>query len=408
MKRVVIIDPDFEQMGGHNITANEIIVAHTKPPIDIVCSSRLSSEFMPEGATVRRVLPFNSYEAHERHRSLSRKALVQLQRLLGWKPDLQVDATGFGLELLSVFRSMGISAQDAIVVHTGSAVVLNAIMDALGEIPETDWPELHFRQLRPLENMSYELATHLRLKQMRKLGKMFMYAETNAFAARLATLGYDRDSIELVEFSDISRPLTRRPDPEGEFEVAMLGTVRIEKGHGQLVSIARCYRAIVERQGGPSMKLLVQPGAVKNRKLYRAMVDGLKEAGINFELSVANSGLAGHWNCLQRCHAVIMPYDHLRYIERGSGIGIDAVAHARPLIVAGNSTLEEYVRNGNGIAANGDHQLAQALHGIATDYAKFADNALEVAKVFRKQQMQSALFSRLNASGSNAFSDHAD
>ncbi|MEO1160564.1 MAG: hypothetical protein AAFW74_08930 [Pseudomonadota bacterium] len=400
MQRVVIIDPDFEQLGGHNITANEIITARIKAPVDIVCSSKLPGEFFLEGATVRRVLPFNSYEAHERHRSLSRKARMLLHRVLRRKPDPQVDATGFGFELLRVFRSMGISAQDALVVHTGSAVILNAIMDALDEVSETDWPDLHFRQLRPLENMSYERATHLRLKRMRELGKVFMYAETNSFAARLATLEYDRRSIELVEFSDISRPLSRRPDPEAEFEVAMLGTVRIEKGHGQLVSIARSYRTIVERLGGPPMKLLIHTGAVKNRKLFRTMLDGLEGAGINFELSGADTGLTGHWICLQRCHAVIMPYDHRRYIERGSGIGIDAVAHGRPLIVAGNSTLDEYIRNGNGMAANGDRQMAEALHGIATDYSEFADNALELAKVFRKQQMQSALFKRLNASAS--------
>ena len=309
MQRVVIIDPDFEQLGGHNITANEVIAAHTKAPLDIVCSSGLPEEFILEGATVRPVLPFNSYEAHQRSTSLSRKVRTQFQKLLRRKPGPQSDETGFGVELLRVFRSMDISAHDALIVHTGSAVVLNAIMDALDGVSEADWPDLHFRQLRPLENMSYERTAHRRLQRMQGLGKLFMYAETNSFAAKLATLGYDRREIELVEFSDISRPLNRRPDPEAEFEVAMLGTVRTEKGHGQLVSIARSYRAIVERQGGPPLKLLIQTGAVKNRKLYRTMLDDLGEAGINFELAGEDTGLAGHWACLQRCHAVIMPYD---------------------------------------------------------------------------------------------------
>lgn len=399
MKKIVIIDPDFEQLGGHNIAVNEIIRSHTTAPLDIVCSSALPEEIVLDGATIKRVLPFNSYEAHKRCHSLSRRARMQFQRLLWWQPDGQVDVTGFGVELLRVFQSANISAHDAVVVHTASAVVLNAIMDALGEIAESDWPDLHFRQIRPLEDMSYERQTHLRARRMKKLGKLFMYAETNAFAAQLETLDYDRSAIDLVEFSDLSRPVSRRPDPQGEFEIAMLGTVRLEKGHGQLARIARAYQDITDRLGGPRLKVLIQTGAVKNQKLYRSMLSGLEAAGVNFAIFDADSGLAGHWRCIQRCHAVIMPYDRLCYIDRGSAVGMDAIAAARPLVVAGNCTLEEYIRNHNGLSASGPRKMAEALYAIASNYSEFAGNALELAKVFRIQQIQSPLFSRLNSPG---------
>lgn len=399
MKRIVIIDPDFESLGGHNINMNEIIRAHTKAPIDLVCSSALSDDIALDGVTLRRVLPFSSYDAHSRSRSLLHRGRMQWQRFARRKSDAEVDETGFGFELLRIFRSMNISASDSIVVHTGAAVTLNAIMDALGKIAEVDWPVLHFRQLRPLENVSYARPTHRRLRRLQELGKLFMYAETNAFASKLATLGYDHSAVDIVELSDISQPLNRRPDPAEEFKVAMLGTVRLEKGYRQLAPITRSYRAIADRLGGPQLKLVIQTGAIKNRKLYQTMLDGLEEAGINFELADAHTGLAGHWRCLQRCHAVIMPYDRRRYIERGSGIGIDSVATARPLVVVGNCTLEEYIRNGNGLAATGTQQMAEALYEIASNYSVFAGNAMELATKFRKVQTQSPLFRRLNSFG---------
>ncbi len=400
MRKIVIIDPDFEQLGGHNIAVNEIIRAHTDAPMDVVSSSALPEEIGLDGATLKRVLPFNSYEAYTRYRSPLHRTTRWWRKLLQRQPGPDLDETGFGRELLRVFRSANISSRDAVVVHTGSAVVLNAIMDALDMFAQADWPELHFRQVRPLDNITYERRTHDRARRMKRLGKLFMYSETNAFAGKLATLGYDRSLISLVEFSNVSRPLVHRSGPQDEFEVAMLGTVRREKGYGQLAQIARAYRDITDKLGGPRLKILIQTGAVKNRKLYRAMLNDLEQAGINFALVDNGSGLAGHWRCMDRCHAVIMPYDRQRYVDRGSAVGMDAIAAARPLVVAGDCTLEEYIRNRNGLAARGSQKMAESLHTIASNYSEFADNALELAKKFRIQQTQNLLFRRLNSSGS--------
>lgn len=399
MERIVIIDPDFEQLGGHNIAANEIIRAHTDAPMDVVCASSLPDEVRLKGATLKRALPFNSYEAYARYRSPLNRAARGLRKLLRWQPGPDLDETGFGRELLRVFQSVNISARDAIVVHTGSAVLLNAIMDALARFSEADWPELHFRQVRPLDNIDYERRAHARAQRMKQLGKLFMYSETNAFAEMLAPLGYDRSSIALVEFSDVSRPLVDRPGPQDEFEVAMLGTVRREKGYGHLAQIAMAYQDIADRLGGPRLKILIQTGAVKNRKLYQTMLNELEQAGVNFALVDEGSGLAGHWRCMERCHAVIMPYDRRRYTDRGSAVGMDAIAAARPLVVAGDCTLEEYIRNRNGLAAAGNQKMAESLHAIASNYSEFAGNALQLAQKFRKQQTQNLLFRRLNASG---------
>ncbi len=399
MGRIVIIDPDFEQLGGHNIAANEIIRAHTDAPMDVVCASSLPDEVRLEGATLKRVLPFNSYEAYARYRSPLNRAARGMRKWLRRQPRPDLDETGFGRELLRVFQSVNISSHDAIVVHTGSAVLLNAIMDALASFAETDWPELHFRQVRPLDSIDYERRTHARAQRMTRLGKLFMYSETNAFADMLAPLGYDRSLIALVEFSDVSRPLVHRSGPQDEFEVAMLGTVRREKGYGHLAQIARAYQGIADRLGGPRLKILIQTGAVKNRKLYRAMLRELEQAGINFALVDEGAGLAGHWRCIERCHAVIMPYDRWRYTDRGSAVGMDAIAAARPLVVAGDCTLEEYIRNRNGLAAAGNQKMAESLHAIASNYTEFAGNALQLAQKFRKQQTQNLLFRRLNSSG---------
>ncbi len=400
MGRIVIIDPDFEQLGGHNIAANEIIRAHTCAPMDVVCASSLPDEVRLEGATLKRVLPFNSYEAYSRYRSPLKRAARGVRKLLRQQGGPGLDETGFGRELFRVFQSVNISSRDAVVVHTGSAVLLNAIMDALAQFAESDWPDLHFRQVRPLDNINYERTTHARAQRMKRLGKLFMYSETNAFAEMLAPLGYDRSLIALIEFSDVSRPLVHRSGPQDEFEVAMLGTVRREKGYGHLAQIASAYRDIADRQGGPRLKVLIQTGAVKNRKLYRAMLNELEQAGVNFALVEEGAGLAGHWRCIERCHAVIMPYDRRRYTDRGSAVGMDAIAAARPLVVAGECTLEEYIRNRNGLAAVGNRKLAESLHAIASNYSEFSGNALQLAQKFRKQQSQNLLFRRLNSSAS--------
>ena len=78
---------------------------------------------------------------------------------------------------------------------------------------------------------------------------------------------------------------------------------------------------------------------------------------------------------------------------------MDAIAAARPLVVAGDCTREENIRNRNGLAAVGNQKMAESLHTVASNYTEFAGNALQLAQKFRKQHTQNLLFRRLNSSG---------
>lgn len=390
-----MLDPDFEHDGGHNYVTNQILAAHIKRPVQIVCPVTLPAGVKVDGAELQHCFPGNSYVGDVQSQNGLHRFASRVSQLLQRKPSLVHQRSSFIAALLEHFEAQQVSCDDAILVHTGSTFVFDILLAALEGWPQNRWPSLHLRQLRPVETGPFPVTVHSRLRAARQFTDVFMYSETDAFAGELVRLGHGEDEIRKLELSDLRQDLEPVSSPGDTLRLAVMGTVRREKGHERLASIASAYRRLADKQTDPDLKFMIHTGAIKNRKLFDRVIEDLTSSSTDFELVQHPQGVAGHWHCLTTSHAVVVPYEASRYTNRGSGICIDAIAAAKPLIISANCTLQEYIRRENGEAASSDEGFAASILKIARGYEKYADKAAAQASRFRAEQQSHPLFARL-------------
>lgn len=63
MSRIIIVDPDFEHGGGHNLTADSIIASNAAREVIIASPVTLHEQVQVRGAAIRRLFPCYSYSA---------------------------------------------------------------------------------------------------------------------------------------------------------------------------------------------------------------------------------------------------------------------------------------------------------------------------------------------------------
>jgi hypothetical protein len=393
--RVLVLDPDFEHDGGHNYVTNQILAGRIKSAVRILGPATLPPSVSVQGAQLCRVFPRNSYVLEER-RSPVQQLIARLRARTPVNTQQAAEQTAFAAAIVSQLADMDASSRDSILVHTGSCFLFEALLDALERWPANKWPALHLRQLRPLADPERAGLIHQRLRECRRNTDVCFYAETNAFMTSLERLGHHTGEIEKLEISDISRPVSASA-PIGKFiEVAVLGTVRREKGHGRLEAIGRAYQELSKQKSLPTLRFNIHTGAIKNGKLFRSTMCGLDRAGINHVVNKQAHDVAGHWHCISESHIVLVPYEADRYLDRGSGVCIDAIAHGRPLIVSEKCTLEEYLRGGNGLGAGTAEEFAKCIAEIAESHVRYAEVAFRLAKEFRARQQAHPLFERMD------------
>ncbi len=399
--RIIILDPDFEHDGGHNYVTNQILVSYLRHPAQIACPVTLPLDVRVVGTELHRCLPGNSYVRGVPPQGSLHRIADTLSGLLQRQPGYLLQREKYIAALFEFFETHQICSNDAILVHTGSTFVFDVLLAVLERRPDRQWPSLHLRQLRPVEKRPLAEAVHARLRSARQFTDVFMYAETDAFADELLRLGHARDDICKLELSDLRQAMDPACALTDTFRLAVLGTVRREKGHRRLASIAGAYRKLTDNRSAPGLKFMIHVGIIKNNKLFDQMIRDLTESGADFEIVRHPEGIAGHWNCLASSHAVLVPYEPDRYTDRGSGICIDAIACARPLVVSAGCTLQEYIRHGNGVTAASDEDCAAGILEIAENYPQFAGHAATQSKLFHSAQQSHPLFERLAAIARN-------
>lgn len=377
MNRVIIIDPDFEHMSGHNYTNNMFLAERATSEVLIIAPTTLPLDITVGNATVTRCLSCNSYIADKKF-TLSDRGYYQS-------------------EFEKLFTQLGITAPDRIVVHTGSNVVLVSLLAALDLLPENSRPELHFRTLRPEQMDKVSLAAHRQLATLVAGGKAFVYSETRAFATVLSQIGHDGGRVDQFEVPAISGSRTPVDPPVDEVRVAVLGTLRAEKGYHRLASIVQCHRALTRDSPAPQIKYLLHAPVVKNKKLAGRMMRAFENMDVlmDAKLEVADPGV--HARFLTDCHIVLLPYDPGPYTNRGSSLACDAIANARPIVCQKNCTLEEYIRSENGIATGTDLDFAAAIVEISRNYKVFSSSSVALADEFLHTVDNCSLLRRLNS-----------
>jgi glycosyltransferase involved in cell wall biosynthesis len=324
-----------------------------------------------------RCLSCNSYIADERSRSSGKNV---------YQPEFH-----------QLFTQIDIKNTDRLVVHTGSNILLVSLLAALSLLPDNRKPELHFRILRP-ENMDQtSRSAHLHLAELIAANRAFLYSETTAFAKQLSLFGHDHDRIDRLEVSMISATSAPAGTPANELRVAVLGTLRAEKGYDRLASIALCYRALTRDHPAPELKYMIHAPVVKNERLAGRMINTLQKMNVSVDARLRANDPIMHEKFLADSHIVLLPYDSTRYTNRGSSLACDALANARPIVCQKNCALKEYIRKDNGIATSTDLDFAAAMIQIAKDYKTYSNSSVSLAKNFLHDLMNCSLLKRLNA-----------
>lgn len=400
MSRIIIVDPDFEHGGGHNLTANSIIAANVAGEVIVAAPATLPLQVQVSEALIRRIFPCNSYAATNPRRTLLERLRSMVRSLFPKMRDAAdvSPASQYRKVLQNFWEEIDAKCSDSVVVHTGSEVLLAALLDTIDALPTARQPILHYRQVRPVSRLETAQKLHARLAQRVRQNQAFIYSETEAFKDTLVNLGHDASKIEFLELIDCSRPLERQRAPVDFVTVAVLGTVRLEKGHARLVSIAHEYEQLAGGRHAPRLRYLIHASHLKNRKLFDRMQKSLNAAKILYEMADIGPGDDIHWRCLADCHVVLIPYDAAQYRNRGSGIAIDAIISARPLLITGACTLEEYVRLKNGLVAVTDREFAHSLLEIVSEYDSYSDNAMELAIRMKAVDADHPFYARLGRS----------
>ena len=377
MNRIIIIDPDFEHIGGHNYTNNLFLCERVTSQVLIIAPTTLPIDITVGNATITRCLSCNSYTADE-------ESTVPDKRY--YQPEFE-----------QFFTHIGIAATDRIVVHTGSNVVLVSLLATLDRLPENSRPELHFRILRPEQMDSVSLAAHRQLATLVDGGKAFLYSETRAFVNVLSQIGHDGSRIDDFEVPAISaQPIPADP-PVDEVRVAVLGTLRAEKGYDRLASIVQCHRALTKDSPAPPIRYLIHAPVVKNKRLADRMMRIFENMNVSLDAKLEVKDPSVHAKFLHNCHIVLLPYDPGSYTNRGSSLACDAIANARPIVCQKNCTLEEYIRSGNGVATGTDLDFAAAIVEICREYEFFSSSSVALADKFLHTIDNCSLLRRLNA-----------
>ncbi len=377
MNRVIIIDPDFEHTGGHNYTNNMFLAERVMSEVLIIAPTTLPLDITVGSASITRSLSCNSYIADKKF-TLSGRGYYQ--------PEFE-----------KIFTRLGVTATDRIVVHTGSNIVLVSLLAALNLLPENSRPELHFRILRPEKIDKVSLAAHRQLATLVDGGKAFLYSETRAFATELSRFGHDGSRVDQFEVPAISAARAPADPPVDEVRVAVLGTLRAEKGYHRLPSIVQCHRALTRDSPAPQIKYLIHAPVVKNKRLAGRMMQALKNMNVLMDTKLEVEDPDVHARFLTDCHMVLLPYDPGPYTNRGSSLACDAIANARPIVCQKNCTLEEYIRGKNGIATSTDLDFAAAIVEISRKYRTFSSSSVAQADEFLHTVNNCSLLRRLNS-----------
>jgi glycosyltransferase involved in cell wall biosynthesis len=170
-----------------------------------------------------------------------------------------------------------------------------------------------------------------------------------------------------------ARPALNRADrlrTGRRFQVLYFGDLRADKGWQRVPDIARSLAA-----AGDQFRVIMHVGNPRTlaRQRNKAARDAIKAANVE----IVPGYLSDHdlTQLLADADVVILPYRAEGYSTRGSGVGLDSVAHGVPLIVSAGCTLGELVSCGNGLEAESDDDFASAIIKIRDNYPTFIAGA---------------------------------
>jgi len=164
--------------------------------------------------------------------------------------------------------------------------------------------------------------------------------------------------------------------------------LRNGKGWQRIPEIAR----LLSHEGIQVVMHIGNPWILDKRR-HHAMRRAIRAANIEI--------LPGHLSDLElsqllsEVDVVILPYRPESYRLRGSGVGLDSIAHGVPLVVSAGCALGEFVANGNGLEAETDDDFVTAIVKIRDNYPSYLANAEHMQRASAEWLTDSPLLKRI-------------
>jgi glycosyltransferase involved in cell wall biosynthesis len=163
--------------------------------------------------------------------------------------------------------------------------------------------------------------------------------------------------------------------------VAVIGHQRPDKGYHLVPDLARLLLA-----SEPEIRLLAHNSAPDEMAGPQAGLRALAAAEPRLILN-EQSPVLGAWNdLLARCGLLLCPYEPARYVASHSGILMEAMANAIPIVLPGGTALSRQLAEfGNPGAAFEHHtveSIVAAVRKVLADYDGFAARAMAAAQAW--------------------------
>jgi glycosyltransferase involved in cell wall biosynthesis len=173
--------------------------------------------------------------------------------------------------------------------------------------------------------------------------------------------------------AEVASRVGRRP-----VTVALLGHQRPEKGYHLVPEVARLLLA-----SEPDIRLLVHNGAPDEMPREQARLRELAAVEPRLVLNEQSPGLADWNDLLAASDLLLCPYEPARYVASPSGILMEALANAIPIVVPGGTVLSRQLAEFGSPGGAFEHctveSIVAAARNVLADYDAFAARAVPAA-----------------------------
>ncbi len=227
--------------------------------------------------------------------------------------------------------------------------------------------------------------------------RFYLYGETEALSAEYEDLlGRRIGTLQLPADVPIKDKRRRHESRENisapwRLRLAYLGPARAEKGFNLLPALVRDLLLRGEQSKAIDFEFFIQT-TPQIKGFDPALTDALSELeALESEFSslitlhAPNMSSAEYQRVLDWSDMVIMVYDQQKYVVRGTGIAVDAVANGLGIAAFANTAPSKYVTRGGGCVAESLDGLADGLRRIHADpAAMFAGAAAQKREYLNK------------------------
>jgi len=390
--RTVIVDPAIRDTVGHHLTVAAALsaAAHSLGHKPIWLGHKLLADtLVPSYVTF---IPAFSSTIYQNQIGLFGRAVRPLTgdlqilrkklRERAWEVELRHKFPSALLmgdrqrELFRALHDLNLTADDLIILPSADPQTVDILASWCETQLRSAVPQIHIRTCWSESNMpfsNYGGGFANAVRRVASVSRLTLSAETEGAAELWSQkTGFRFDIWHCI--ADVGTlPRVQDQPPTKPFIVAWLGEPRAEKGTAILPEVIERVLDQAERDG---VKFLLQDAGRASRKALQ-LNSQLAKFEDALERIPVGSSPSSYLEALERSHILLLPYEPKHYpMSRCSGVAVEGLLTAKPMVVTRGTFAETLINGGNGIAGSDAEELASGILKIISDFEKFYTGAL--------------------------------